>query len=119
MMTSILRLAFAAGATISLSGIPIYPGATLDTERMKDVATQKLNHSAAAYYTSDSFEKVVAFYKSQKGAALQPNFGKENSKTSKMAMVIIDDGMVGIKWPVNVRTKDGKYLTATGIAIEK
>jgi hypothetical protein len=119
MMTTILRIALAAGATISLSGIPIYPGATLDAERMKDVATQKLNHSAAVYYTSDSFEKVVAFYKSQKGATLQPTFGRENSKNSKIATVFIDDGMVGIKWPVNVRNKDGKYVAATGISIEK
>jgi hypothetical protein len=73
MMTTVLRLAFAVAATLSLSGIPIYPGATLDAERMKDVATQQLNHSTAAYYTSDSFEKVVAFYKSQKGAKLQPS----------------------------------------------
>jgi hypothetical protein len=119
MMTAILRLAFAAAAALSLSGIPIYPGATLDAERMKDVAAQKLNHSAAAYYTSDSFEKVVAFYKSQKGAKLQPSFGGDDNKNSKMAMVIIDEGMVGVKWPVNVRNKDGKYVTMTGISIEK
>ena len=115
-MTLAVRLAIASVAVLSLAAVPIYPGATLDAAATKEASSRDPKYPAKVYGTPDSYEKVVAFYKS-KGASQSEAVSIGNTATQKMAMFSISDSTIAINWPADVKDKSGKVVSKTGTRI--
>jgi hypothetical protein len=120
MSAAVVRLALAAVTALSLATVPVYPGATLDAAGMKEERARDPKRTNTAYLTTDSFEKVSAFYKNQKGAKQDQMIGIGNGKGgTKLGLFYIDGNSVALNWPVNFRDKSGKYVAGTRISIDK
>lgn len=115
-MTLAIRLAFAAVAALSFAAVPIYPGATLDAAASKEITASHPDFPYKVYVTPDSYEKVVAFYKS-KGAAQSNVISDHNTAQQKMAMFSASDSTIAINWPADVKDKTGKVVSRTGTRI--
>jgi len=115
-MTIAIRVAIAAIAALSFAAVPIYPGATLDAAASKETTARSPKYPVKVYGTSDSYEKVIAFYKS-KGAAQSDAISIGNSARQKMAMLSIGDSTIALNWPADVKDKTGKVVSKTGTRI--
>jgi hypothetical protein len=115
-MTIAIRFAIAAIAALSFAAVPIYPGATLDAAASKEATARTPGYPVKVYETPDSYEKVVAFYKS-KGAAQSNVISDHNTAQQKMAMFSASDSTIGINWPAEVKDKTGKVVSKTGTRI--
>jgi hypothetical protein len=115
-MLTAMRLLVAAVAALSLAAVPIYPGATLDAAASKEASARDPKFPAKVYGTPDSYEKVVAFYKS-KGAQQSMPMSIGNTAQQKMAMFSASDSTIAINWPADVKDKSGKVISHTGTRI--
>jgi len=111
-----IRFAVAALAALTFVAVPIYPGATLDVAASKAESAAHPKYPYKVYVTPDSYEKVVAFYKS-KGAAQSNAVSVGNSAQQKMAMFSASDSTIAINWPADVKDKSGKVISRTGTRI--
>lgn len=116
MPTIAVRFIIAAVTAISLTAVPVYPGATLDTSGKNEARTRDPKHPYKIYVTPDSYEKVVAFYKG-KGAAQSEAMSIGNSAQQKMAMFSMSDSTIAINWPAVVTDKSGRVTSKTGTRI--
>lgn len=107
------RLLVAAVATIALATVPIYPGATFDAAGSKAASAPHPKFPYRVYITPDSYEQVVAFYKS-KGAAQSMPISIGNDATQKQAMFSMSDSTIMISWPADIRDKSGKVVARKG-----
>ena len=82
-----IRFAVAALAALTIAAVPIYPGATLDVAASKAESAAHPKYPYKVYVTPDSYEKVVAFYKS-KGAAQSNAVSVGNSAQQKNGHVL-------------------------------
>jgi hypothetical protein len=115
-MTVVTRFAFAAVAALSFAAVPVYPGAVLDVAASKAETAKHPSYPYKVYGTPDSYEKVVAFYKS-KGAHQSDAMSIGNSAQQKMAMFDASDSTIAINWPVDVKDASGKVTSRTGTRI--
>ncbi|MDQ2767915.1 MAG: hypothetical protein M3Y30_12250 [Gemmatimonadota bacterium] len=115
-MISAFRLAIAALTALSLATVPVYPGATLDVAASKEITAQHPKFPYKVYVTPDSYDKVVAFYKS-KGAAQSNAISGGNTPQQKMAMFSASDSTIAINWPADVKDKTGRVVSKTGTRI--
>jgi hypothetical protein len=115
-MLTATRVVVAAITALSLAAVPIYPGATYDAAASKEASAAHPKYPYKVYATPDSYEKVVAFYKS-KGAQQSMPVSAGNSATQKMAMFSTSDSTIAINWPADVRDKSGKVVSKTGTRI--
>jgi hypothetical protein len=115
-MFTALRFVVAAVAALTLAAVPIYPGATYDAAASKEASAGHPNYPYKVYVTPDSYEKVVAFYKS-KGAQQSMPVSVGNTANQKMAMFSASDSTIAINWPADVKDKSGKIVTRTGTRI--
>ncbi|MBK5189047.1 MAG: hypothetical protein JJD97_12450 [Gemmatimonadaceae bacterium] len=106
----------AAAAALSLAAVPIYPGATFDAAGSKEASARNPKFPYKVYVTPDSYEKVVAFYKS-KGGKESSAIGVGNSAQQKMGMYAFGDSLVALNWPADVKDKSGKVVSRTGTRI--
>ncbi|MGH7632581.1 MAG: hypothetical protein ACRENC_02540 [Gemmatimonadaceae bacterium] len=95
----------------------MYPGATLDVNGMKADRSHGQQRMDTAYYTSDSFEKVAAFYRGQSGIVENKFVGKNNSATSKTATFALDNYNISLQWPANVYDGSGNIKAQRGTRI--
>jgi hypothetical protein len=110
------RLLVAAVTALTLAAVPIYPGATYDAAASKEASAGHPNYPYRVYVTPDSYEKVVAFYKS-KGAEQSMPVSVGNTAQQKMAMFSTSDSTIAINWPADVKDKSGKIVARTGTRI--
>jgi hypothetical protein len=110
------RLLAAAVTALTLAAVPIYPGAAYDAAASKEASAGHPQYPYKVYVTPDSYEKVVAFYKS-KGAQQSMAVSVGNSATQKMAMFSSSDSTIAINWPADVRDKSGKVIARSGTRI--
>jgi hypothetical protein len=110
------RAIVAALAVFSFAAVPIYPGATLDAAASKAENAKHPKYPYKVYTTPDSYDKVVAFYKS-KGASQSDAISGGNSAAQKMAMFSSSDSTIAINWPADVTDKSGKIVSRTGTRI--
>jgi hypothetical protein len=96
--------------------VPIYLGATYDAAASKEASAGHPNYPYKVYVTPDSYEKVVAFYKS-KGAQQSMPVSAGNTANQKMAMFSTSDSTIAINWPADVKDKSGKIVARTGTRI--
>ena len=115
-MLIVARLMLATVAALSLAAVPVYPGATLDVAASKAESAKHPDFPYKVYTTPDSYEKVVAFYKS-KGASQSDVISIGNSAQQKMAMFSASDSTIAINWPAPALDKSGKILSKTGTRI--
>jgi hypothetical protein len=115
-MFTALRFVVAAVAALTLAAVPIYPGATYDAAASKEASAGHPNYPYKVYVTPDSYEKVVAFYKS-KGAQQSMPVSVGNTAQQKMAMFSTSDSTIAINWPADVKDKSGKVVARTGTRI--
>jgi hypothetical protein len=115
-MLTAARFLVAAIAALSLAAVPIYPGATLDIAASKEASASHPKYPYKVYVTPDSYEKVVAFYKS-KGAQQSMPVSIGNTAQQKMAMFSASDSTIAINWPANVKDKSGRIVSRTGTRI--
>ena len=111
-----VRFLVAAVTALSLASVPIYPGAMLDAAASKEASAEHPKFPYKVYVTPDSYEKVVAFYKS-KGASQSDVVSAGNSAQQKMGMLSVSDSTIAINWPADVRDKSGKIVSRTGTRI--
>lgn len=116
MPASVLRLAVAAIAALSLAAVPVYPGAKIDVGGMKADRVRSPQRTDTAYITPDSYEKVTAFYRSQKGSQESKAISIGNNANQKMAMFSIGDYSIGINWPADIY-ENGKVVARRGTRI--
>jgi hypothetical protein len=114
-MLTATRFLVAAATALSFAAVPIYPGATFDAAESK-AASKDPKYPAKVYITPDSYDKVVAFYKS-KGARQSEGMSIGNTATQKMAMFSVGDSTIGINWPADVKDKTGKVVARSGTRI--
>ncbi|MBA2682935.1 MAG: hypothetical protein H0U66_00385 [Gemmatimonadaceae bacterium] len=110
------RLIVTAVAAITLAAVPVYPGAMLDAAASKAESAKHPKYPYKVYVTPDSYEKVVAFYKSR-GASQSDAISGGNSAQQKMAMFSASDSTIAINWPADVTDKSGKVVSKTGTRI--
>ena len=71
-LAGVLTTAFLAVATLAFAqdkfGVAVYPGAKPDTAT-SDAVKKMMNSEAECYRTTDSLDKVMAFYKKQSNLA--------------------------------------------------
>lgn len=115
-MFTISRFVIAAITALSLAAVPIYPGAIYDAAASKEASAGHPKFPYKVYVTPDSYEKVVAFYKS-KGAQQSLPVSVGNSAQQKMAMFSTSDSTIAINWPADVKDKSGKVVSRTGTRI--
>lgn len=114
MPTAVVRLVVAAVAALSFAAVPIYPGAKIDLAGMKADRVRSPQRTDTAYITPDSYEKVTAFYRSQKGSQESKAISIGNDANQKMAMFSIGDYSIGINWPADVYDSHGKVIARRG-----
>jgi hypothetical protein len=115
-MFTATRLLVAAVTALTLAAVPIYPGATYDAAASKEASAGHPKYPYKVYVTPDSYEKVVAFYKS-KGAQQSAPVSVGNTAQQKMAMFSTSDSTIAINWPADVKDKSGKVVARTGTRI--
>jgi hypothetical protein len=115
-MLTATRFLVAAVTALSFAAVPIYPGAALDAAASKEASAGHPQYPYKVYVTPDSYEKVVAFYKS-KGARQSMPVSVGNTAQQKMAMFSSSDSTVAINWPADVKDKSGKVVSHTGTRI--
>ncbi|MBA2684255.1 MAG: hypothetical protein H0U66_07190 [Gemmatimonadaceae bacterium] len=115
-MLTAARLLIASVALVSLAAVPVYPGATLDAAGTKVETAKHPKYPYKVYTTPDSYEKVVAFYKS-KGASQSMPISIGNTAQQKMAMFSASDSTIAINWPVDAMDASGKVISKTGTRI--
>jgi hypothetical protein len=115
-MNIAIRLAITAVTAFAFAAVPVYPGATLDAAASKEVTASHPDFPYKVYVTPDSYEKVVAFYKS-KGAAQSNAISGGNTAQQKMAMFSASDSTIAINWPADVKDKAGKVVSKSGTRI--
>ena len=115
----VARYVVTAVAALSLTTVPVYPGAVSDVARMKAERQADPKRTNAAYLTPDSFEKVMAFYRAQPGAKQDNTFSIGNTDKEKLGLFYIGDKSVAINWPENMTDKSGKHVVATAFSIDK
>ena len=116
MIAAAVRALVAAVAVLALASVPIYPGATLDAAASKEASAQHPKFPYKVYVTPDSYDKVIAFYKS-KGASQSEAVSVGNDAHQKMAMFSASDSTIAINWPADVKDKSGKIISRTGTRI--
>jgi len=82
LVVTLLALSVAASRAEEKFGVKVYEGAKLDKETSAAVS-QAFSVEAFCYRTSDSLEKVVAFYKNQPGLKIIGE-GQEGAKEGAM-----------------------------------
>jgi hypothetical protein len=115
-MLTATRLIATAITALSLAAVPIYPGATYDAAASKEASASHPKYPYKVYVTPDSYEKVVAFYKS-KGAQQSMPVSVGNTAQQKMAMFSTSDSTIAINWPAIVKDNAGKVVSRTGTRI--
>ncbi len=115
-MIAVVRALVAVVAVLALASVPIYPGAVLDAAASREASAQHPKFPYKVYVTPDSYEKVVAFYKS-KGASQSEPVSVGNDAHQKMAMFSASDSTIAINWPADVKDKSGKIVSRTGTRI--
>lgn len=115
-MSLIARVIVSAAAALSFAAVPIYPGATFDAPGSKAASAAHPAYPYKVYVTPDSYEKVVAFYKS-KGASQSMPVSIGNNELQKLAMLSMKDGTIQIAWPADIRDKNGKIIARKGTSI--
>jgi hypothetical protein len=110
------RLFVAAVTALALATVPIYPGAAFDAAGSKAASAPHPKFPYRVYVTPDSYEKVVAFYKS-KGAAQSLPISIGNDASQKQAMFSMSDSTIMIAWPADIRDKSGKVVARKGTSI--
>ena len=110
------RLLVAAAATLVLAAVPIYPGAAFDAAASKAASAPHPKFPYKMYVTPDSYEQVVAFYKS-KGASQSLPISIGNDASQKQAMFSVSDSTIMVAWPADVRDKSGKVVARKGTSI--
>ena len=116
MIAVTVRLLVAAVALASLAPVPVYPGAMLDAAASKEASAAHPKFPYKVYVTPDSYEKVIAFYKS-KGASQSESVSVGNDANQKMARFSASDSTIAINWPADVKDKSGKIVARTGTRI--
>lgn len=115
MISAIARVVVFAFAVL-VAGIPMYPGATIDTNGMKADRAHGQARSDTAYYTPDSFEKVAAFYRGQKDV-IENTALAENAATSKKAYLALGNYNITLTWPANIYDANGNIVAQRGTLI--
>lgn len=116
MSSAVVRLVVTAVAALAFAAVPVYPGAKMDVDGMKADRVRSPQRTDTAYITPDSYEKVVAFYRSQKGSQESKAISIGNDATQKMAMFSIGDYSIGINWPADVYV-NGKVVARRGTRV--
>lgn len=116
MMSAVARLVVLASAVLVTGSIPMYPGATLDVAGMKADRAHGQMRMDTAYYTPDTFEKVAAFYRGQKGV-IENKATEDNSATSKTAYLALGNYNISLSWPANVYNGSGNITAQKGTRI--
>jgi hypothetical protein len=106
-------LTMGANVDAASLGVPIYTGATQQQGGSMSVTSKQGSGQMAAFETSDSFDKVYAFYKSKMPAGSEKM--KVDAGGSSMAEFVTGGDKPGPKTMVMITQKDGK----TSIVIEK
>jgi hypothetical protein len=112
LLVLVAGLLFVGAARVSAAekfGVPVYPGAKLDTAVTKFL--KQTSHEAAGYRTSDSITKVVNFYRKQAGMELIDS-------NAEAALFRRDDVDVTVQSPWMDR-KTVKMMKDTLIAIRR
>lgn len=117
MMSAVARLVVLASAAFVAGSIPMYPGATLDVAGMKADRAHGQMRMDTAYYTPDAFDKVAAFYRSQKGVIENKFISGENTATSKAAAFVLNNYNISLSWPANVYDARGNIAAQKGTRI--
>lgn len=116
MLTVTVRLLVAAIAIASLAPVPVYPGAMLDVAASKEASAAHPKFPYKVYVTTDSYDKVIAFYKG-KGASQADVVSVGNDANQKMARFSASDSTVDISWPAVVKDRSGKIISRSGTRI--
>lgn len=121
MSAAVIRPIVVAVAAFSFATVPVYPGAKIDLAGMKADRVRSPQRTDTAYITPDSYDKVTAFYRSQKGSQESKAISIGNDANQKMAMFSIGDYSIGINWPADIYDASGtvRERHGTRIAIGK
>ena len=116
MISAVARLVVLASVAIAMGSIPMYPGATLDVNGMKADRSHGQQRMDTAYYTPDSFEKVAAFYRGQKGV-IENKALADNKESSKSAALVLGGYNISLSWPAKVYDAKGNIVAQRGTRI--
>ena len=116
MMSTVARLVLLASVVAAAGSVPMYPGATIDVNGMKADRSHGQMRLDTAYYTPDSFDKVAAFYRGQKGIIENKTLG-ENTATSKRTYFALAGYNITLNWPANIYDAQGNIKAQRGTRI--
>lgn len=116
MPAAVARLMAVAVAALAFATVPVYPGAKMDVAGMKADRVHSPGRTDTVYITPDSYEKVTAFYRSQKGSEESKVISIGNDANQKMAMFSMGDYSIGINWPADIY-ENGKVVARRGTRI--
>ena len=116
MLSAVGRLLVVTISALAIAAVPIYPGATLDVAEMKAVRARNPEDTFKVYHSNDSYEQVMAFYRSRGGRELWA-MSTGNTAKQKMGSFMFGDSTVAINWPGDVRDQAGVVPTRSGTRI--
>lgn len=116
MMSTVARLVVLASVVVAAGSIPMYPGATLDVNGMKADRSHGQMRMDTVYYTPDSFEKVVAFYRGQHGI-IENKALEDSGPAGRTAVFALAGYNISVSAPANIYDAGGNIRAQHGTRI--